>query len=529
MFSKKSSLQSEDSKPSSGPFIKPTVQQKLEMGQANDKYEQEADRVADKVVNHSKGDTIQKKDVEEELQQKPIANEITPLVQKMESTEEEPVQKMEEDEGVQRMEEEEPVQKKEEEEAVQAKKLKQPKSATKASSSFESRLNSKKGSGNQMDASTKSRMEGAFGTTFNNVNIHNDSEAASMSSEVNAQAFAHGKDVFFNKNKYNPGTQEGDMLLAHELTHTIQQEGAESEDKASNSSALETDVEQANIGLFAKLFQKGQKLSKNVLPRLKSGLKISKCTSDKSEAMKKYIEKRKSPPAGIPAPNSSIKDAAVWVGESNDKMMDSYTRFQDKEVGPAGLIWGFFFSRTNGLNGATSKPKKFDNWGDFDKMSGNQKSALFQISRITGIVKHNGYSKKKSILSKLQKAYNYWPSSYKAVFQSGKSADSNTCNVFLGETMFKAGIDFRNSGKFWSAGQVYSGAQGNLVEIDKAYAMPGDIAGYGPHVAVIVTVDPATKTFITREGYQADKGGERVRNFDELLGLEKSLKVFRRK
>ena len=94
-------------------FLKPTVQTKLNMGKPGDKYEVEADKMADKVVNNKKGEgTVQKKEGEEEVQQKPLASSITPLVQKKGASEEENAQAK-----LQRKEDEEPVQKMEEEEA----------------------------------------------------------------------------------------------------------------------------------------------------------------------------------------------------------------------------------------------------------------------------------------------------------------------------------------------------------------------------------------------------------------------------
>ncbi|WP_299104989.1 DUF4157 domain-containing protein [uncultured Tenacibaculum sp.] len=231
-------------------------QPKLTMGKSGDKYEVEADKMADKVVN-KKGDTglLQKKG-EEEVQQKPLASEITPFVQKKEGAEEEvqqkaqeeeqPVQKMEEEEAVQAMEEEEAVQSKkcgdckeekkvqkmEEEEAVQQKEeeeeslqAKENSNNKKSSSSFlEGRLRRGNG-GQQMDTQTSAEMESGFGADFSRVRIHNDSEAAHMSAGIGAQAFTHGNDIYFNKGKYNPNSKEGKTLLAHELTHTIQQTG----------------------------------------------------------------------------------------------------------------------------------------------------------------------------------------------------------------------------------------------------------------------------------------------------------------
>jgi peptidoglycan hydrolase-like protein with peptidoglycan-binding domain len=76
-----------------------------------------------------------------------------------------------------------------------------------------------------MDTDTQSEMEQGFGADFNNVRIHNDAEAQDMSQNIGAQAFTHGNDIYFNQGKYNPNSDEGKHLLAHELTHTIQQKG----------------------------------------------------------------------------------------------------------------------------------------------------------------------------------------------------------------------------------------------------------------------------------------------------------------
>jgi len=231
-------------------FFKPRVQTKLSMGTPGDKYEVEADRMADQVVNKTSGDgAVQKMEGEEEVQQKPLADAIT-SIQRMELAEEEPVQAMEEEEPVQAMEEEEPVQAMEEEEPVQAMEEEEPVQAKCAecdegvqkmeeeeeavqsksntphasSPSMESKLSRGTG-GSKMDNQTRLEMEMGFGADFSNVNIHTDENAVQLSQELEAQAFTHGNDVYFNKGKYNPDSNQGKHLLAHELTHTIQQNG----------------------------------------------------------------------------------------------------------------------------------------------------------------------------------------------------------------------------------------------------------------------------------------------------------------
>ncbi|CAL2106823.1 hypothetical protein T190115A13A_20103 [Tenacibaculum sp. 190524A02b] len=210
-------------KKNNNPFFK-KVQAKLKTRTSKDKYEVEADKMADKVVNKTteKG-SVQKK--EEEVQAKPLAAAITPLIQKKENMEE--VQTKNEEETLQTKQEEE-VQKMEEEEAVQAQEEEEVQSKLSSQKSSQQPINSqlKKGSGGkQMNGNTKNEMESGFGADFSNVKIHTDTNAEQMSSNIGAQAFTHGNDIYFNKGKYEPNSKKGKHLLAHELTHTIQQKG----------------------------------------------------------------------------------------------------------------------------------------------------------------------------------------------------------------------------------------------------------------------------------------------------------------
>jgi peptidoglycan hydrolase-like protein with peptidoglycan-binding domain len=70
-------------------------------------------------------------------------------------------------------------------------------------------------------------MEHRFGANFNHIRIHNDSSATDLNNEINAKAFTHQNHIFFNSGQYNPENSGGKRLLAHELTHTIQQGTAE--------------------------------------------------------------------------------------------------------------------------------------------------------------------------------------------------------------------------------------------------------------------------------------------------------------
>ncbi|MCD0467626.1 DUF4157 domain-containing protein [Flavobacterium sp. ENC] len=94
------------------------------------------------------------------------------------------------------------------------------------SSTLESTLNSSKGGGSPLSGKVKTEMESGIGADFSNVRIHNDSAAVQMNKQLGAQAFATGNNIYFNEGKYNPNSQSGKHLLAHELTHTVQQGAA---------------------------------------------------------------------------------------------------------------------------------------------------------------------------------------------------------------------------------------------------------------------------------------------------------------
>jgi hypothetical protein len=77
--------------------------------------------------------------------------------------------------------------------------------------------------GQKLDANTKASMEAGFGYDFSNVQIHNDSIAHQSSSTINALAYTYGNHIFFGQGQYQPETNSGRKLLAHELTHVMQQ------------------------------------------------------------------------------------------------------------------------------------------------------------------------------------------------------------------------------------------------------------------------------------------------------------------
>ncbi|MDJ0590829.1 MAG: DUF4157 domain-containing protein, partial [Pleurocapsa sp. MO_226.B13] len=91
------------------------------------------------------------------------------------------------------------------------------------SSDLESSIQQTQGGGQPLEDKVREPMEQAFGADFSGVRIHTDRSAVGMNQELGAQAFTHGNDIYFDDGKYNPQSSEGQHLLAHELTHTVQQ------------------------------------------------------------------------------------------------------------------------------------------------------------------------------------------------------------------------------------------------------------------------------------------------------------------
>jgi hypothetical protein len=165
------------------------IQPKLTINQPNDPYEQEADRIANWVMNMPDSNmpgqlrsasTIQRKDAAYAAEEE---NENT-ITRKTTGN-----------------------------------------GGFEASPSLSNQLKQTKGNGTPLSATTRNTMENAFQTDFSRVRVHTDVQAAEMSQGIHARAFTHGQDIYFNRGEFSPETYEGKKLLAHELTHTLQQGG----------------------------------------------------------------------------------------------------------------------------------------------------------------------------------------------------------------------------------------------------------------------------------------------------------------
>ncbi len=185
------------------------VQTKLVVGLPNDPNEQEADQIAKRVVNRPQ--PIQRKcaacQTDEPLKPRPLVSKTTPL--KSSSTQRKCATC-------------------ETEEKLQGKFVQLKKEDRTNSNQIESQISSSRGKGSSLDADTQNFMGERLGANFSNVRIHTDSQSIQMNQDLNAKAFTTGEDIYFNEGEYHPETKEGKELLAHELTHVIQQKSIKS-------------------------------------------------------------------------------------------------------------------------------------------------------------------------------------------------------------------------------------------------------------------------------------------------------------
>jgi hypothetical protein len=224
------------------------VQPKLTIGQPNDKYEQEADQVAAQVVKQinapasttSQDAGVQRQEMteEEELQTKP---EISTL-QRMEMPEEEELQTKPDTVRVQRQElEDEELQTKPsaanlamqplQREAMEEDDELQMKPSTPSvgaeggavSADLEGKINAARGGGQSLAPQLQAQMGQAMGADFSGVRVHTDGRADVLNRSVGARAFTTGQDLFFKRGEYQPESRDGQELIAHELTHVMQQ------------------------------------------------------------------------------------------------------------------------------------------------------------------------------------------------------------------------------------------------------------------------------------------------------------------
>ena len=192
------------------PFFKPagSMQQNVQRKCVDCEKEDKVQRVSEKKEEERVMKKEEKK--EETLQRLPDKKEEEKKVQKKEGKrEEEKVMKKEE---------------KKEEEKIHKKESATSSSGTTATTS--NYIGSLSGKGQSLSPQVNYFFSSKMGYDFSAVKIHNDKAAADSAKDINAKAYTIGNNVVFNEGQYNTGSAEGKKLMAHELTHVVQQNAA---------------------------------------------------------------------------------------------------------------------------------------------------------------------------------------------------------------------------------------------------------------------------------------------------------------
>ncbi len=215
---------------------KESLQPKLTVGQQGDVYEREADRIADRVMGMPEPRVQRQSELEEPeeaelMQAKPLAAQFTPLIQRQFEEEEEETEPT-------------PQPQPEEEETVQAKAVSG--QNPKVSPALGARIQSQQRGGHRLPGTTRNFFEPRLGADFSGVRVHTDAEASGAARELKAQAFTVDRDIFFGTGRYAPDSSAGKRLLAHELTHVVQQRPAiQRQATASSTSPAPTATKEA--------------------------------------------------------------------------------------------------------------------------------------------------------------------------------------------------------------------------------------------------------------------------------------------
>ena len=261
-----------------------------------------------------------------------------------------------------------------------------------AGRAIEDRLARASGSGHSLPTPTRAFMEPRFNADFGQVQIHTGSEAVQMSQALSAKAFTHRSNIYFGENSFQPGTSDGDRLIAHELAHVVQQ-GAAIRPQAPS---VDPQTPQIQGGFWSRVKKKFKsvakkvaKVAKRVGKALKGGVKwlVGKL-APYAQKIPGYsllsVVLGKDPITGRKVKRDPVNLLGEFLGlipggsalfESLNKTgaIDSAVSWMRKEIAKLGLSW----SAIKALFGAAVKalsakdllsPKKA--WGKIKKIFG---------------------------------------------------------------------------------------------------------------------------------------------------------------
>lgn len=275
-----------------GPASATAIQPKLTINQSNDIYEKEADQVANQVMRMPEPMADR---VEESERSQPKRFNSFSVQRKVESAEKE---------------------------LIQAKA--NSKSTISHDSSIQNKIAGLKGSGQALTQSERAFFEPRFGYDFSKVQLHTSSQADTLNKTLGACAFTTQQDIFFRQGEYNTGSPSGKQLLAHELTHVIQQ---------SRYPSFPVHIQRYESGEHAELGETGPQLQSEAEKNFAA--RESLYTVKRGDTLKKIAASFKVSVADLKARNKS--KLKLWQANNGRRRVEGFNAGEEIII-PTGFL-----------------------------------------------------------------------------------------------------------------------------------------------------------------------------------------------
>ncbi|WP_254565430.1 DUF4157 domain-containing protein [Oscillatoria sp. HE19RPO] len=188
--------------------------------------------------------------------------------------------------------------------------------AGEASPDLESSISQAKSGGMPLGEPIRRQMEGAFGANFSGVKVHTDNTADTLNRSLSARAFTTGNNIFFKRGEYNPGSSSGKELLAHELTHTLQQGAVQRQTSFPQPAPVNTLQNKSEVEFPewkpAKSFGNSQGEQQNLQTKLSVGAPNDKYEQEADRVARDVVQRINAP---IPDPPPSDETVCTESAE----------------------------------------------------------------------------------------------------------------------------------------------------------------------------------------------------------------------
>jgi hypothetical protein len=228
------------------------------------------------------------------------------------------------------------------------------------------------------------------------------------------------------------------------------------------------------------------------------------------------------------SPHPSILTEAQNLG-SNPDIITSYKKVQGTSAAPGipaiPQSQNWFFTKNNGLAAAQPKPANAPaSWANWNALTFQQRIVIGNLGGFDA----NTVVANPANLAKVAAGYANWPAGLYATFWAG-GATVNTCNIYVGETLFADVKSLVIGDKYASASQIYHADETSsplrlkLERLNVGDVQPGDIAAwdYG-HVEIVSAVNVGAGTFCSIGGWRPDMGTQKCAGTERQLALASS-------